>query len=70
MPTSRKSLAGATLAALLAVVAAAPACAAYPERAITLIVPFSPAGGAQLDCLPRRLMLRSVSDGNSPNATR
>jgi hypothetical protein len=28
------------------------------------------AGGAQLGCRPPRLMLRSVSDGNSPNASR
>jgi tripartite-type tricarboxylate transporter receptor subunit TctC len=39
----RKSLAGAALA-VLAVAAAVPARAAYPERAITLIVPFAPGG--------------------------
>jgi tripartite-type tricarboxylate transporter receptor subunit TctC len=39
-----RSLAAATLAAMLAVVAVAPARAAYPERPITLIVPFAPGG--------------------------
>jgi tripartite-type tricarboxylate transporter receptor subunit TctC len=39
-----RSLAGAALAALLAVAAVAPADAAYPERPITLIVPFAPGG--------------------------
>ena len=40
----RKSLARAALAAMLAILAALPARAAYPERAITLIVPFAPGG--------------------------
>src|ERR1700685_2410862 len=44
MFASRNSLAGAALAAMLAVLAAMPARAAYPERAITLIVPFAPGG--------------------------
>src|SRR5580658_594602 len=44
MLASRNSLAGAALAAMLAVLAAVPARAAYPERAITLIVPFAPGG--------------------------
>jgi tripartite-type tricarboxylate transporter receptor subunit TctC len=44
MPGLGKSFAGAALAGLLAVAAAVPANAAYPERAITLIVPFAPGG--------------------------
>jgi tripartite-type tricarboxylate transporter receptor subunit TctC len=44
MPGLGKSLVGAALAALLAVAASVPARAAYPERAITLIVPFAPGG--------------------------
>src|SRR5712691_2426228 len=39
-----KSLAGATLAGLLALAVGMPAHAAYPERAMTLIVPFAPGG--------------------------
>src|SRR5258707_3395010 len=44
MPGLGKSLAGAALAGLLALAAEVPARAAYPERAITLIVPFAPGG--------------------------